>query len=550
MIHSLHISNYALISQIDIDFSDGLNIITGETGAGKSIILGALSLLLGARADNKVITDTTRKSIIEVEFYFRDPSFLEPFFKANDLDSDGSVVLMRRELSPGGRSRAFINDTPVNLNQLHDLAIQLVDIHSQHRNLLLGDADYQRNIIDSLADNEALISDYQKAYAAYQKCLKNYTATRDMIRRGRDDADYIAYQLKELDELNIYPGEEAELVSERDSITETSEIKRLITDVLSSVNGEQSVLYALDLSSDSLRELSETISEAEDLASRLNSAISEIRDIVNSVEVYDSQYGYDPERLNDIEERLSKIYSLETKHHVSDSDALVDLRKHLSEQIDILSQGDEILAKMEADARNAKKDAVILAREISQRRKTCAVNFAKELQEAAAPLGMKNLRCEIEVTSGKLNNYGSDQVEFLFAFNKNSELLPIRQTASGGEISRLMLAIKSIIGQKMQLPTIIFDEIDTGVSGEIASKMGEMMEYLSKHIQVIVITHHPQVAAKGRIHYKVYKQDDDKSTNTYIRQLADDERVEELASMLSGSSVNEAALATAKSLLN
>lgn len=550
MIHSLHISNYALISQIDIDFSDGLNIITGETGAGKSIILGALSLLLGARADSKVITDTTRKSIIEVEFYFRDPSFLEPFFKANDLDSDGSVVLMRRELSPGGRSRAFINDTPVNLNQLHDLAIQLVDIHSQHRNLLLGDADYQRNIIDSLADNEALISDYQKAYAAYQKCLKNYTATRDMIRRGRDDADYIAYQLKELDELNIYPGEEAELVSERDSITETSEIKRLITDVLSSVNGEQSALYALDLSSDSLRELSETIPEAEDLASRLDSAISEIRDIVNTVEVYDSQYSYDPERLNDIEERLSKIYSLETKHHVSDSDALVDLRKHLSEQIDILSQGDEIIAKMEADARNAKKDAVILAREISQRRKTCAVNFAKELQEAAAPLGMKNLRCEIEVTSGKLNNYGSDQVEFLFAFNKNSELLPIRQTASGGEISRLMLAIKSIIGQKMQLPTIIFDEIDTGVSGEIASKMGEMMELLSKHIQVIVITHHPQVAAKGRIHYKVYKQDDDKSTNTYIRQLSDDERVEELASMLSGSSVNEAALATAKSLLN
>lgn len=550
MIQSLHISNYALISQIDIDFSDGLNIITGETGAGKSIMLGALSMLLGARADAKVITDSSKKSVVEVVFKLENTSMFDSFFTENDLDADGDRIILRRELSPNGRSRAFINDSPVNLTQLRAIAIRLVDIHSQHQNLLLADPDYQLNIIDSLAGNEKLLTEYREAYNRYQTLLKKYSQTRDMIRRGRDEADFISYQLEELENLNLRRGEESELEEERNLLAGITHIKQHIADAIAPLHGDENAISALENSADALRDLAESIQDAESLASRLDAALIEIRDIASALEAYDEEYNADPARLDDIEARLSKIYSLETKHHVDNADALIDLRQRMEEQFELLDNGDELLASLEADARSAKKAAVIVARKISEERQKCATQFAEELRAAAEPLGMRNLRCEIAVTSGKLNQSGMDQVEFLFAFNKNQTLLPVGQTASGGEISRLMLAIKSIVGQKMHLPSIIFDEIDTGVSGEVASKMGELMQSLGERIQVITITHLPQVAAKGRTHYKVYKQDDDHSTNTRVRQLNDDERVSELALMLSGSVDNQAALAAAKSLFD
>lgn len=550
MIKSLHISNYALISHIDIDFTEGLNIITGETGAGKSIMLGALSMILGSRADLKVITDTSKKSVIEVVFRLEDPEAFKNFFAENDLDADGDNVILRRELSPNGRSRAFINDSPVNLSQLREIAIRLVDIHSQHQNLLLANPEFQLNIIDSLAGNKTLLNEYRKAFGIYQQLLKKYSQTRDMLRKGRDEADFIGYQLSELDEISLRPGEDSYLESERDSLSNMTEIKQTIAEAIAPMQGDENALTALESASDALRELSEHIPEADVLATRLDTAIVEIRDIASSIETFDEEYNIDPQRLDEIESKLSKIYSLETKHHVDSADALIELRDKLREQLEMIENADDLLSTLENDARQAKKNAVIIARKISDARQKCADTFARTLRDAAEPLGMKNLRCNIAITTGKLNQSGIDQVDFLFSFNKNQPMLPVGETASGGEISRLMLAIKSIVSEKMQLPSIIFDEIDTGVSGEVASQMGKLMHSLGNRLQVITITHLPQVAAKGSSHFKVYKQDDESSTNTRVRRLDDQERIEEIALMLSGSSENQAAIAAARSLFN
>lgn len=550
MIKSLHISNYALISNIDIDFTDGLNIITGETGAGKSIMLGALSLLLGGRADTKVIADTAKKSVIEACFALEKPADFADFFADNDLDMDGNIAILRRELSPNGRSRAFINDSPVNLTVLRELAMRLVDIHSQHQNLLLADPAYQLQIIDNLAGNNELLETYRKHYYDYQAVLKKYSETRDMIRRGRDEADFISYQLNELNELDLQPDEQVALEQERDALSDVGRVRSLISEVLSPMDGDDNALDALDAAADSLRELADTIEDADALASRLDAALVELRDIAETVEGYGEEFVADPQRLDEVENRLGRIYSLELKHHVDDSDALIDLRDKLAMQLDTIENGDRLLTTLETEARQAKKEAMIIARRISEARQKCADAFAEELRAAAKPLGMNNLHCEIALSSGKLTPTGIDRVDFLFAFNKNQELMPVGQTASGGEISRIMLAVKAIVGEKMSLPSIIFDEIDTGVSGDVASRMGELMQMLSKKIQVITITHLPQVAAKGKSHFKVYKEDDEHTTTTHIRQLNSDERVRELALMLSGSSDNQAAIATAHTLFD
>lgn len=550
MIKSLHISNYALISNIDIDFTDGLNIITGETGAGKSIMLGALSLLLGGRADTKVIADTAKKSVIEACFALEKPADFADFFADNDLDMDGNHAILRRELSPNGRSRAFINDSPVNLTVLRELAMRLVDIHSQHQNLLLADPAYQLQIIDNLAGNNELLETYRKHYYDYQAVLKKYSETRDMIRRGRDEADFISYQLNELNELDLQPDEQVALEQERDALSDVGRVRSLISEVLSPMDGDDNALDALDAAADSLRELADTIEDADALASRLDAALVELRDIAETVEGYGEEFVADPHRLDEVENRLGRIYSLELKHHVDDSDALIDLRDKLAMQLDTIENGDRLLTTLETEARQAKKEAMIIARRISEARQKCADAFAEELRAAAKPLGMNNLHCEIALSSGKLTPTGIDRVDFFFAFNKNQELMPVGQTASGGEISRIMLAVKAIVGEKMSLPSIIFDEIDTGVSGDVASRMGELMQMLSKKIQVITITHLPQVAAKGKSHFKVYKEDDELTTTTHIRQLNSDERVRELALMLSGSSDNQAAIATAHTLFD
>lgn len=553
MIRSLTVSNYALISNIEIDFAPGLDIITGETGAGKSILLGALSLLLGGRADTKVIADTSKKSVIEAVFDATDAPGLDALLAGNDIDTDAAgEVILRRELSPSGRSRAFVNDTPVNLTVLRDIAMRLVDIHSQHQNMLLSDNGYQLAIIDSLADNRQLLADYHKAYEVYKGILREYTATRDMIRRNRDDADFISYQLDEIKALSLVAGEQEALEEERTILENAGTINRDIAEALEALDGEESgALSGLSRAASACNGLADkNIGDIAPLAERLESALIEVGDIARTLRDYESRFRDDPGRLEAVEDRLGSIYSLELKHHVDDSDDLIELGDRLAHKLEAIENGDAVLEDLENRAKAAKRDAMMIARTISAARQSAAQTFAAALEEEARPLGMKNLRCTIALTPTRLSPTGIDAVEFLFAFNKNSSPLPVRDTASGGEISRLMLVIKTIVGRKMQLPTIIFDEIDTGVSGDIASRIGMMMSRIAENIQVITITHLPQVAARGTSHYKVYKEDNETSTETKLRRLDETGRVDELALMLSGDSSNAAARETARVLLS
>ncbi len=550
MIDKLHISNYALIANIDIDFREGLNIITGETGAGKSIILGALSLLLGGRAEMKAIRDPEKKSVIEAVFTTAGFEILKPIFSVNDIDWDEKECILRRELMPNGRSRAFINDTPVNLQVLRDVAIHLVDIHSQHQNLLLADPEYQLSILDCLADNKDLLAKYHEAYLAYRSALKRYTETRDMIQRNQAEAEFISFQLQELQEMKLLPGEQEDLERDRDVLSNMSQIKESLSDALSALSqSEHNVLAGLDAASNSLQRLSDVLDDADSLTERLESARLEIKDIAESLANYDDDMNADPAALDEIEQRLSRLYSLETKHHVDTSDQLIELRDKLAQQLEAINNADESLSQLQTEAKNAKRNASLLAKQLSDRRLAISVVFADELRDRALPLGMKNLRCEINIVQGKLSPTGWDTVDFRFAFNKNQPLMSVGSTASGGEISRLILSIKLVIAEKMQLPTIIFDEVDTGVSGDVAVRMGALMAQISRTAQVIAITHLPQVAAQGHTHYKVYKEDDETSTNTHIRELSQEERISELALMLSGNSSDPAAILTAKSLL-
>lgn len=556
MIKSLHISNYALIVELDIDFDSGFNIITGETGAGKSIILGALSLLLGERADARVVRDPSRKSVTEAIYDISNGPAVKELLRANKLDADSDECILRREIVPGGRSRAFVNDTPVTLPVLRDIAVHLVDIHSQHQNLLLASPEYQLNIIDNLADTADLLPEYRSAYAAYRQTLKQYTDTRELIRRNENDAEYLQYQYNQLAQLDIQPGEHTALEQEREILANVNEIKNDLGAALDPlVNASDNALFLMRQAVQALEELSASIGHSSDsidfhsLAERLESARIEVSDITDSLVDYDLAIAADPARLDEIEQRLSLLYSLELKHHVEDSDGLVELQRRLGAQLEALENSDDVLARLEKAAKKAKKYAMTLAAQISDKRHAAAAEFADVLRRTAAPLGMLNLRCEISLTRGKLTPDGFDQIQFLFAFNKNQALMPVGNTASGGEISRLMLAIKTIIAEKIHLPSIIFDEVDTGVSGDIAARMASMMSAISRTIQVITITHLPGVAAAGTTHFKVFKEDDENATTTRITRLSRAEREAELALMISGNPADPAALANARALL-
>ena len=541
MIKSLHISNYALISELDIEFEHGFNIITGETGAGKSIILGALGLLLGERADTRVVRDQSKKSVTEAIFDISGSPEVETLLHDNQLDASQTECILRREIAPGGRSRAFVNDTPVTLPVLRDIAVHLVDIHSQHQNLLLASPEYQLQIIDNLADTRELLVEYKKAFAAYRHTLREYTATRDLIRRNQDDADFLQFQYNQLAALDLKPGENESLEAEREILANVNEIKTNLGSALDPLlNGQESALTLLRQAVDALEELSATLGKGSDgtdfhsLAERLESARIEVSDIADSLVEYDMSLAADPVRLEEIEVRLNELYSLEVKHHVESADALIELQRQLGSQLAALDDSENVLASLERAAKKAKKTAA---------------EFTDPLRRTASPLGMPNLRCDISLTRGKLGPDGFDQLQFLFAFNKNQALLPVGNTASGGEISRLMLAIKTIVAEKIHLPSIIFDEVDTGVSGDIAGRMAAMMSAISRTIQVITITHLPGVAAVGDTHFKVFKQDDETTTVTRICRLSQPEREAELALMLSGNPEDPAALANARSLL-
>ncbi len=551
MIQTLHISNYALIDSIDITLHPGLNILTGETGAGKSIILGALSLLLGGRCDTKAVRNHEAKSVIEATFSAARYPALQEFCQTNELDWDADTVILRREIAPNGRSRAFVNDCPVNLSQLQTAALHLIDIHSQHQNLLLASPPYQLRVIDSLAGNGERLEAFTTAYNNYRHAVRKFKQERKSVEQAKDDEEFLRFQYKRLKDANLAKGELDELEHERELLVNMADVKTSLATVTGNLSeGDENIDQLLRQTIDESERLGDLLEDADTLTERLRTLRVELLDIAETFSEYDRELTGDPERLDEVEERLNLLYDLMRRHKVETVDELISIRDDMKTRLQSIDLGDENLQALELAAKRAKKEALEIAAVISQSRHDEAERFAKILKDRALPLGMKNLQCEITVRDTELSSTGIDHVEFLFAFNKNQPLLPVGNTASGGEISRLMLSIKSIVADKMQLPSIIFDEVDTGVSGDVADKMGELMRQIAANIQVIAITHLPQVASKGHSHYKVFKEDTEQATVTRIKELGTEERVKELAVMLSGSSVNDAALANARSLLS
>lgn len=551
MIKTLHISNYALIDRIDITFFPGLNIITGETGAGKSIILGALGLLLGGRADTKVVRDPNVKSVIEATFSADGYTSLQQFCEENDIDWDDDTVILRREISTTGRSRAFINDSPVNLAQLQTAGLFLIDIHSQHQNLLLASPPYQLQVIDSVACNATLNDEFHTLYNSYRQALRQYKQERIALDKARANEEFLRYQYDMLVNASLQPGELEELENERKLLANMAQVKaslQLIGGALT--DGDTN---ADDLVREAAAEASQIASYVDDgevLADRLEALRVELRDIAATFADADGALSDDPARLDEVEERLNLLYDLLRRQQAETIEQLIEIRDRLANEIKAIDLGDEGLQKSETAAKKAKRAAMEKAEELSASRKAAAQQFAADLKERATPLGMKNLQVEISIKPVQLSATGIDAIEFLFAFNKNQPLMPVGSTASGGEISRLMLSIKSLVAHKMQLPSIVFDEVDTGVSGDVAHRMGALMKDISENIQVIAITHLPQVAAKGNAHFRVFKTDTDSSTITRIELLTPENRIAEIAQMLSGSTIDQAALANARALID
>lgn len=554
MLKQLKIANYALIDKLDISFAPGLTIITGETGAGKSIMMGALSLILGEKAESRAIRALDKKSVIEVVFNINEYG-LQHFFADNDIEyyNDGDCIL-RREISPNGRSRAFINDTPVTLPVMRALSVQLIDIHSQHSNMLLSSHRYQLDILDNLHRDKALPITYHNEYEKYKRIETRIHELRETNERRKAEEDYLKFQLSQIAELKLQPGEDIELEASERRLSNVNEIKNLLWQCEQLLEGDDdgmnSILSGLAQVSANLSNLNRICDETGDMSDRLETVIIDIKDMSRSISAMQNDIVDDPAELERIRERLSNIYSLESKHRVKSVDELLELQKNFESQVSEIADFDEEINRLEKELSSQQAIVEDIAAKLSKHRHETSAIFETQLKELAVPLGMKNLQFKIEFEKIPFSATGIDAVKFLFSFNKQQPLMPVESTASGGEISRLMLCIKSIIAKSMKLPTIIFDEVDTGVSGDIANRMGELMKEISKNIQVITITHLPQVAAKGDNHFKVYKQDTDESTFTAVRQLDNKERVMEIAAMLSGDKVSEAAINNARTLLN
>ena len=470
---------------------------------------------------------------------------------ANDIEWDDNVCILRREIAPAGRSRAFINDSPVTLDLLSHVAMLLVDIHSQHNNRLLASPEFQLSIIDTLAGNEQLLADYSRRFVAYRRALKRLRDTKKLIEQNHQDEDFTRFQLEQLDAMNLEAGEQEQLEKDRDVLANITEIKSTLGGALDSLsNGTSNAIALLGDAMEYCEQLSQVLDDADNIVERLNTAHIELRDIADTLSDFDRDLNADPDELEAVEQRLNDIYSLQSKHHVSSVEALIELRENFRIKLSSLENSSYTIEELEKEARRAKAAAKEIAAELTRRRTEEARRFEKLLCDTASPLGMKNLRAQVEITTGDMSSTGMDTVEFKFAFNKNQPLMPVGSTASGGEISRLMLSVKSIIASRTQLPSIIFDEIDTGVSGDVANRMGLMMRDISRSIQVMAITHLPQVAALGNAHYKVYKIDDEDATHTHICQLDREQRIDEIAVMLSGPTVDAAARANALSLLS
>ena len=550
MLRSLYIQNYALIEKLDIGFDSGFSVITGETGAGKSIILGAIGLLLGQRADVKSIRKGASKCIIEARF---DVSAygMQPFFEANELEYEDECIL-RRELYASGKSRAFINDTPASLAQMKELGELLIDVHSQHQNLLLNKEGFQLNVLDLLAHDDAELAAYQKLYNDWRQARQDLEALVARAEQSRADEDYIRFQLEQLEEANLTDGEQEELEQEAEMLTHAEDIKAGLYRAGQVLNADEGgVLEALKDCQNTMMGLRSVFAPAGELADRLDSVYIELKDISQEVSDKEEEVEFNPARLDEVNARLNLIYSLQQKHRVDTVKALLSLQESYALQLSAITSSDEDIARLEAQVKELFSQVTTQAQVLTEARTRAAREVERQMAARLVPLGMPNVRFQVEMGVRKEpGGHGADTVNFLFSANKNGVLQNISSVASGGEIARVMLSVKAMIAGAVKLPTIVFDEIDTGVSGEIADRMADIMQEMGDNDrQVISITHLPQIAARGRAHYKVYKEDNEVETNSHIRRLTDDERVEELAHMLSGATLTEAALNNARALL-
>lgn len=550
MLRSLYIQNYALIEKLDIRFDSGFSVITGETGAGKSIILGAIGLLLGQRADVKSIRKGATKCVIEAHF---DVSAygMKPFFETNELEYEDECIL-RRELYASGKSRAFINDTPASLAQMKELGELLIDVHSQHQNLLLNKEGFQLNVLDLLAHDEAELAAYQKLYNDWRQACQDLEELVARAEQSRADEDYIRFQLEQLEEANLTDGEQEELEQEAEMLTHAEDIKAGLYRAGQALNADEgSVLEALKDCQNTMMGLRSVFAPASELADRLDSVYIELKDISQEVADKEEEVEFNPARLDEVNARLNLIYSLQQKHRVDTVKALLSLQENYALQLSAITSSDEDIARLEARVKELFTQVTAQAQVLTEARTRAAREVERQMAARLVPLGMPNVRFQVEIGTRKEPGvHGADTVNFLFSANKNGVLQSISQVASGGEIARVMLSVKAMIAGAVKLPTIVFDEIDTGVSGEIADRMADIMQEMGDNDrQVISITHLPQIAARGRAHYKVYKEDNEVETNSHIRRLTDDERVEELAYMLSGATLTEAALNNARALL-
>lgn len=550
MLKQLYIKNFTLIDELNIQMHPGFSVITGETGAGKSIILGAIGLLLGNRADSKSIKAGRDRCVIEAHFDLFKYD-MQQFFTDNDIDEDLSDTIIRRELTATGKSRAFINDTPVSLTKMRELGEQLVDIHSQHQNLLLQKEDFQLNVVDIIAQDEKQRKNYEAAYNQYKQANQKLNALKAEIEKNRENEDFLRFQFKELDEAQLQNGEQEELEQEYEMLSHSEDIKTALYQADNHLSGDDgNIIERLKQTSEQLANIKDVYPEVTELLERIDSSYIELKDIAQEVNGLTDHVEFDPARLETINERLDKLNSLQQKFHVRDLGELIETYHQLKEQLSHIDHSDEDVEALEQEVTQLLENAQKQAKELTAIRTKAAKKVEEEMKQRLIPLGIPNVRFSISLTEKPLSHDGGDKVSFLFSANKSTPLQPVTQVASGGEIARVMLSLKAMISGAVKLPTIIFDEIDTGVSGKIAEKMAQIMVEMGNHErQVLSITHLPQIAAMGSHHYKVSKEETDNGTISRMTELSQQERVQEIAQMLSGSDVSEAALANAKELL-
>ena len=551
MLKQLYIRNFTLIDELNIRLYPGFSVITGETGAGKSIILGAIGLLLGNRADSKAIKSGKDRCVIEAHFDLSRYD-MKGFFDDNDIDFDAEDTIIRRELTSAGKSRAFINDTPVPLTKMRELGEQLVDIHSQHQNLLLQKEDFQLNVVDILAQDAEHIKAYQAVYQQYRSALSRLEQLKQELIKNRENEEFMRFQHKELDEAHLEPGELEQLEQESDILNHSEEIKSALYEADHSLSDDEgSILQLLRNASYSISNIREIYPEVAELSDRLDSSYIELKDIAQEISSSLDRIDFDPARLEQLNTRLDQLNTLLQKFHVETVEELIETRDLLAQQLEHIDNGNEDIEILQKEVDQKLIKAMSAAHSLSSLRKKVAKSIETEMKNRLVPLGIPNVRFEIEFAEKPLCRDGADKVSFLFSANRSTPLQPISQVASGGEIARVMLSLKAMISGAVKLPTIIFDEIDTGVSGKIAEKMAEIMtEMGNQNRQVISITHLPQIAAMGSHHYKVMKEETQTGTISQMRELTPEQRVEEIAQMLSGSDISQAALANAKELIN